>query len=639
MVSGIKQKNFKVGSRCAIKGGEGFHGSKHRISVLVFFIFVVVIAVITRLYFLQIFSYDAYRALAEGQHTLFKNLIPTRGEIFLKDKDGLYPAAVNQNTKMAYAVPKEIENPNETARVVAEVLQADRAELEEKFNQPEDMYEVLKHRLSEEEIQKINDAKLSGIHLADESFRYYPSGELAANVLGFVGWRDKDFGGRYGAEAYFETKLKGADGQITQKRDAAGTGVFAGGKGLLQARDGDNIVLTIDHTVQYETEKLLKAAVEKNEADSGSIIVMEPRTGRILSMANYPTFDPNNYTEVEDIAVYRNTTVSEAYESGSVFKAITMAAGLDSGMVNPDTTYSDTGSVKEAGYTIKNSDLKANGVQTMTEVLEKSLNTGVIYVEKLVGNKNFADYVRRFGFGELTGADIVGEAGGNINNLKNLKSDIQFFTASFGQGITVTPIQLAAAYNAIANGGVLMKPQIVDRIVHPDGNGETVEPQEVRRVISEKAAILLGQMLQSVVINGHGKQAGVPGYLISGKTGTAQVASTDSRGYEQGTNIGSFAGFAPTNDPRFTILVRVNNPRTVQWAESSAAPAFGELMKFLLDYYNIEPTEKYTQVDLDKFNATHNLNSYFIKKAKEKTDDVVLTAAPADLQKDKKKED
>ena len=615
-------------------------------SVLAFFIFAAAAVVIIKLYYLQVVSYASYKALADGQHTLFQQLVPKRGEIFLTDKDGTYPAAVNQETQMAYAVPAEIENPEQAAQAVSQTLQMDKNDLLAKFSKPDDMYEVIKHKLSDDEINKINNLKLSGIHLADESYRYYPSGELASNVLGFVGWQNNDIGGRYGAEAYFDAVLKGQAGQVTQGRDASGAGVLLSGSNLVQAKDGDNVVLTIDHAVQYETEKLLKAAVEKNNADSGSIIVMDPETGKVLAMADYPTFDPNNYAQVPDISVYRNTAVSDAYESGSVFKAITMAAGLDSGLVNPDTTYTDTGVVKEAGYSIHNSQMEADGVQTMTQVLDKSLNTGAIYVEKLLGNKNFADYVRRFGFGAPTGIDLYGEAAGNLNNLNNLKSNIQFFTSSFGQGITVTPIQLAAAYSALANGGVLMKPQIVDKIVHPDGSQDTVEPQEVHRVISEKASSLITQMLRDVVVNGHGKQADVPGYLVAGKTGTAQVASTDSRGYASGINIGSFAGYAPMNNPRFTVLVRVNNPRSVDWAESSAAPTCGELLKFLLDYYNIEPTEQSTQAALDKFNATHTLSQYFMQNpdqnpvaasANASTNAIVNTPANKDDSKKSKK--
>ena len=580
-------------------------------------VFTIAALVSFRLYSLQVVSHSAYKALAEGQHTLFKELIPRRGEIFLKDKSSPYPAAVNQQTKMAYAVPREIENPRETAQAVAEALQADMGDMLAKFSNPEDMYKVIKRRLSEEEIKKIQNLRLKGIRLADESYRYYPSGELASNILGFVGWKGDDLGGRYGAEAYFEERLKGKEGKIVQKRDASGGGILGGNKDLVQARHGEDIVLTIDHAVQYEAEKILKSAIEKNDADSGSIVVMDPQTGRILAMAAIPNFNPNEYSKVEDISVYSNAAVVDAYESGSIFKPVTMAAGLDSNLISPDTTYIDTGAVKEAGYTIKNSDQKANGLQTMTDVLEKSLNTGVIHVEKLLGNKNFAEYVKRFGFGERTGIDLYGESAGNIKNISNLNRDIQFFTASFGQGITVTPIQLVAAYSALANGGILMKPQIIDKIIYPDGTEEEIRPKEVRRVISAKASSQISLMLRNVVVSGHGKRADVPGYLVCGKTGTAQVASRNARGYEEGINIGSFAGYAPMNDPRFTILVRVNHPRSVEWAESSAAPAFGELMKFLLDYYNVEPTEEYTQADMDRFNATHNLRELYRKKMEE----------------------
>jgi cell division protein FtsI/penicillin-binding protein 2 len=341
---------------------------------------------------------------------------------------------------------------------------------------------------------------------------------------------------------------------------------------------------------------------------------MESSTGKILSMASYPTFDPNDYANVSNMEAFRNIAVSDSYECGSIFKAVTIASAIDSGKINPDTRYVDTGAVTEAGYTIRNSDGKANGQQTMTQVLEKSLNTGAIYAQKLLGNRNFYDYVKRFGFGEPTGASVFGEAKGNISNLENFRSNIQFFTAAFGQGIVVTPIQMISAYNAIANGGVLLKPQIIDKIVHSDGSSEEIQPEEVRRVITGRAAQLTTEMLRLVVTDGHGKRADVPGYLVGGKTGTAQVAKSGSKGYEEGKNIGSFIGFAPTDNPKYTILIRIDNPKDVEWAESSAAPTFGELMKFVLEYGGVEPTEKYTQKDLDVFNATHTLGENFIKK-------------------------
>ncbi len=581
-----------------------------RIYILFAVIILVTGIIVLKLYSIQVLAHSYYQELADNQHSILKKLIPKRGEIFLQDQGGVYLVAVNKETKMAYAVPREIKNPELEAHLLAKILDLNKDHLRRKLSRSQDSYEVLKHRLSEGSISQLDSLKLEGIHLSDETYRYYPADKLASNVLGFVGWRGHSLGGRYGIEAYFNTKLQGQKGELYQNKDNSDSWISTGERKISQAKNGDSLVLTIDHTIQYETERILQGAIDKFEAKRGTIIVEEPKTGRILAMASYPNFNPNEYRNVSEMADFRNLAVSNAYECGSIFKTITMSAAIDNGKITPQTTYTDTGRVTEAGYTIRNAELEADGLQTMTQVLDKSLNTGAIYVEKLLGNRNFRDYVQRFGFGNLTKITLPGESAGNISNLNNLRSNIQFYTASFGQGITATPIQLVSAYSAIANGGILMKPQIVEKIIHSDGTDEYIEPQEVRRVISQKAAQEVAQMLRSVVVHEHGRRADVPGYLVGGKTGTAQVASSKKRGYVQGESIGSFAGFAPINNPRFVILVRMDDPKTVQWAESSAAPTFGELMKFLLDYKSIQPTEKYTQKDLALFNRTHTLKYY-----------------------------
>jgi cell division protein FtsI/penicillin-binding protein 2 len=615
MAAFFKNKRLALLKRCNQRGSVGT--GNWRIYIAMFAFFGILVLIFFRLYFLQVIDYASFRALANNQHNIFKKLIPERGEIFLKDKDGLFPIALNREAKMVYAVPIEIDDPQKTSFDIANSLDLNQEELLSKFSKEEDLYEVIKHRLSEEEVEKIKNLNQKGIHLADEIYRYYPSSELASQVVGFVGWEKEGLGGKYGIEASFEKRLGGKEGNIFQNRDSFGNWITVGERKITEAQNGESLVLTLDHIVQYETEKILKSAILQFEAEGGSVIVMETMTGRILALANYPTFNPNEYSQVDSMDLYRNPVVSDAYECGSVFKPITMAGALDSGQLTPETIYIDSGVVKEAGYSIRNSDLKSYGRQTMAEVLEKSLNTGAIFAQKSLGNRNFLEYLKRFGFGEQTGIELIGEGQGNISNLKNLKSNIEFFTASFGQGITVTPLQLVSAYNALANGGVLLKPQIIERVIYPDGSNEEIPPEEVRRVISQKAALQISQMLRSVVVRGHGKRADVPGYLVAGKTGTAQVANTDKKGYAEGKHVGSFAGFAPMNNPRFTILVRINNPQTVEWAESSAAPAFGELMKFLFDYYNIEPTEEYTQASIDAFNATHKLRENLIKKEQE----------------------
>jgi cell division protein FtsI/penicillin-binding protein 2 len=608
MANAQRNKKYRVGAQCPLEGKI----ERSRMYALLFVIFVAVTIIIVRAYFLQVGSYAYYHALAENQHAFFRKLTPRRGEIFLKDRDAFYPAAVNKETAMAYAVPKEIEDASFASEKLATLLDLNQEELQGKLSKKDDMYEVLKHRLSEYEVAEVKKNKIKGVYLASADFRYYPSGELASHILGFVGWKDNEFGGRYGSELFFETELKGVTGKLSQNKDASGRWITTRDRDVVYAKNGDSLVLTIDHIVQYKTEKILAAAIERYQAQRGTIIVLESATGKIISMANYPTFDPNEYAKVENMEAFRNLAVSDPYECGSVFKSFTMAAAIDAGKISPDTTYVDTGAVLEAGYTIKNSDLKSNGKQTMTQVLEKSLNTGVIFAERQMGNQVFNEYIKKFGFGEMTGADIFAEVPGNISNLSNYKKNIEFLTASYGQGITVTPLQLVSAYNAIANNGILLRPQIVDKIIHDDGSISEVSLGEVRRVISQQASYDVAQMLRSVVVNGHGKRAGVPGYAVGGKTGTAQVVFDGK--YTEGKSIGSFAGFAPIDNPKFTMLVRLDDPKTVEWAESSAAPTFGELMKFLLEYYHVEPTEEYTQKELDEFNKTHTLGSSLIKE-------------------------
>lgn len=581
------RKNIAHNRSTAFKAAQKYW----RIYTLVFFVLVCAGAIFARLFVLQVQGHGKYLDLAENQHKILKELTPRRGDIFMAEKNELYPLATNREMQMAYAVPQEIGDMDKTVAFVSETLGIEKTQLWEKFSDKDDLYEVLKHKITAEEEARIKENNLPGIKMMPEDFRYYPGGELASQVVGFVGSDGENFRGMYGIEAFWDQELRGETGNIRQERDTRGRWISIADREIEPAKNGDTLILTINHTVQYEVEKILKETVEKHGAESGSVIAMEVKTGKILAMASWPSFNPNDYAKVEDISAFLNPAISSAYECGSAFKPITMAAGIDDGKIEPDTTYVDTGSVKEAGYTIKNSEEKVYGKKTMTNVLETSINTGVIYVEKLVGNKKFYEYVRDFGFGQKSGITLPSESAGDINNLEELQRDIHFFTASFGQGITVTPLQLVNAYAAIGNKGRLMKPQIVDKIIKADGSEEQTGAEELRQVISEETARKVSQMLRSVVVNGHGKRADVPGYLVAGKTGTAQVSKVGEKGYDEGLTIGTFAGFAPMDDAQFAVLVKVYDPKDVQWAESTAAPAFSKVMKFLLEYYGVKPTE------------------------------------------------
>ena len=442
------------------------------------------------------------------------------------------------------------------------------------------------------------EAKIPGIAYTMVTYRFYPEGNISSHIVGFTSYASEDEKGEYGLEGFFNDELSGKYGSIKMEKGAGKDIIIVNDREYKKPVSGSDLVLTIDRTIQYNVCKKLDEAVLRHGADSGSVIVMDPKTGAIISMCSAPDFDPNNYDEVKNINVFNNMAVFNQYEPGSVFKAITMVAALDQEKVTPETTYEDKGQLMIKGWSkpIKNSDFDTfggHGVVNMTSVLENSLNTGAIFSMEQIGAKTFAEYLKNFGFGEKTGIELMGEGLGDMRNLTVDKiKDIDAAVASFGQGISVTPLQLTSAYATFANGGVLMKPYIVKEIIHADGTKDITQPQVIRRVISEKAAGLLGGMLVNVVENGHGQKAGVKGYYVAGKTGTAQIPRKDGGGYETGANIGSFAGFAPADDPKFVMLVRIDRPRDVAWAESSAAPLFGEIADFLLQYYQVPKTRE-----------------------------------------------
>jgi cell division protein FtsI/penicillin-binding protein 2 len=560
-----------------------------RLTALTVFLCACFAIIVIRLVFLQVVSAGDYRRLAEDQYALYKTLTPVRGEIKVVDKfsNEPYVVATSIEKDLVYAVPASITNPEEVAEKLGPVIGLEPKDILVKISDKSKKYVPLKKQLTEEEEQKIKDLHLTGVAFEPETLRYYPEKDFLSHVLGYVGYKDDHKTGFYGLEQAFNEELAGRAGSVDQEKDAGGAWIFGTRRNIVPAVNGDNLVLTIDKTIQFKAEEVLRDAVDKHGADSGSVIVLDPKTGAVQAMATYPDFDPNAYNKVKSIDVFNNLSTVGNYEPGSVFKAITMAAAVDKGKVSPATTYVDTGSIVVDDYTLKNSDLKAHGLQTMSQVLEESLNTGAIFAKDQIGNEEFLKYIKRFGFGVKTGVELP-EAKGDIGNLSgNIK--VNFATAAFGQGISVTPIQLAQAYTALANHGVMMKPYIIQSKIDPGGKVTNTEPQKVDQVISDKTASMLTAMLINVVELGHGKRAGVPGYYVAGKTGTAQVPRKDGRGYEANNNIGTFAGYAPADDPKFVMLVRIDHPRDVTFAESTAAPAWGQIAQFLLNYYNVPP--------------------------------------------------
>ncbi len=554
------------------------------------------IAISLKLFVLQILDHGTYVALASGQHEIFKELFPSRGDILVHDlKDGtLVPVATVRQVAFVYADPRRIEDAAMTAKKIGELFGYDEEKvklLEQKFSDRDDPYEPIQRDVPDETVDALVALKLPGMYFTREEGRLYPEKGLGGHVIGFVGSTDDGtMSGKYGIEGYFNEELTGAPGFLRSERDIAGRLIAIGDQSIEPAKDGSDIVLTLDRTIQYYVCNALDAAVARHGADGGSVVVMEPRTGKILAMCGNPDFEPSAYGQVASIDAFNNPTIFGSYEPGSIFKAMTMAAAIDAGAVTPGTLFTDPGFVMVDGWPrpIRNALDKTYGTIDMTTVLEDSVNTGMVFTMRQMGMDAFVQYVKDFGFGAREGIEIETESPGDISSLDR-GAEIYAATASFGQGITVTPLQMVTAYAAIANDGVLMKPYIVEDVVRSDGTHDPRTPTEVRRVLQSKTARLLGAMLVSVVENGHGKRAGVPGYYVGGKTGTAQVARTDGLGYQEENTIGSFAGFAPVSDPKFAMIVRIDHPRDVIFAESTAAPLFGEIAKFLLQYFEVPP--------------------------------------------------
>ena len=562
-----------------------------RIYILIGLIVIVFCVILFRLFQIQIIKHDFYKALAQNQHEFFQKTVPKRGEIFIKDlySEKLYPLAVNKELNIVYAVPKNIEDKKEVSNRLSEILEIENEKIFNIINKKNDPYEVIKNKVTNDIVEKIKKENITGISTAPEIIRYYPGNYLASNIVGFLGYKENEKTGQYGIEGYYNDRLKGAMGFLEIEKDASGNWISFGLKSSQSPRDGDDIVLTIDQTIQYISEKKIREAVEKYGAQRGDLIVMDPISGAIIALAQYPNYNPNEYFKEEDMGVFLSPSIHSVYEPGSVQKPITLAIGIDLGKIGPNTTYEDKGFLEIDGWPIRNSDGKTNGKQTMIQVLEKSLNTGTVFVVNQINKNDFYAYLKNFGFDELTGIEIIGEAKGSFSNLKD-KTDISYATISYGQGISVTPLTMLNAISSFANGGKLMKPHIVSEFINVDGFSEKVEPQVIRQVVSLRTANLISAMMVSVIKNGHAQQAKVEGYDFAGKTGTAQIPKKDGKGYEKDKTIHSFVGFGPMPDPKFSILVKLDEPQNAPYAANTTAIVFRELSQELVNYYNIPPT-------------------------------------------------
>lgn len=560
---------------------------------LVFGLVVVVAGLIVwRLFVLSFVRHSFYAATAQAQNGNIGNIL-LRGNIYIQDgTGGQYLVATNKKFSDVAVVPTLITDAAGTAARLAGILNIDQATILMALQNGGSGSKVVAKHVTDDQVAAVTAANITGVSVQYETDRYYPGNSFLSNVLGFLGNGAEGRIGQYGIEGYFENELSG--NQPPAPAASASTGFnwnsiknFFTNVGQPATSQPADIVLTVDHNIQSFVENELDATLKKWSATGGTVIVEEPQTGKILAMVDRPTFDPNDYS-ASPTQNYLSRSTQEVFEPGSSFKPITMAMGLDLGKVTPDTTYTDPGVINIAGYQIHNFDLLAHGTVSMTTVLEKSLNTGAAFVENLVGQDQFLNYAINFGFGQRTGIDLPGDVNGDIANLYSGRQ-VNFVTASFGQGIAVTPIQLINAFCAIANGGKLMRPYIVDKIVYEGGSVDTTQPEVVSIPITKKTSDNLKTMLVNVVDHGFDK-ARIAGYDVAGKTGTAQIPSPTG-GYEPAGNfIHDFIGFAPASNPRFVVLVKMDHPKGITFAADSLSPTFRDIAAYLLNYYNIPPT-------------------------------------------------
>jgi cell division protein FtsI/penicillin-binding protein 2 len=541
------------------------------------------VVVVLRLFYWQVIAGGRLRLEAASQYNLTFTLPAARGSINAIDGS---PLTISVPAYLVFAQPVHIKNPPEFARLVAPILLLEEKDVLAQITQEGRFWVPLVRKADAAMVEALEALDLDGIGFEPVSQRYYPEASMAAQMLGFVGLdQNGNDKGYFGLEGYYDRELRGKDGRREVEKDVRGAPILVGEEKRISAQDGRSLTLWVDRSIQRIVQNKLADGIQRYGAKEGSVIVMDPKTGGILAMAAYPDYEPSKYSAF-DRELYKNPLVASTYEPGSTFKVLVMAAGLNEKVVTASTSYQETGPLKVGEYFIKTWNGQYAGEQTMTGVIEHSSNVGMVYVQNKLGKDTFLKYIRDFGFGSITGVDLEDETAVALRDEKEWR-EIDLATASFGQGIAVTPIQMVRAVSAIANGGWLMEPHIVKSIVDSKGKTVEIKPKQVRRVLGREAAEVMTEMMVNAVDNGEAKWAKPKGYRIAGKTGTAQIPVAGH--YDATKTIASFVGFAPADDPQFVMLVTLREPTSSPWGSETAAPLFFNIARDIFMYKNILP--------------------------------------------------
>jgi len=567
-------------------------GFKRRLMVLWVGTIVGVLILTGRLFYWQVIRYEYLQDIGQRLRLKAKPIPSLRGTI--KDRHG-FILAMDEYEFEIFATPRDIDDADRLVATLAPILGMNQGELTQLLSRKEEDYVPLAQAVPLEAARAVEDVeedwakagfRIRGLGIRPARHRVYPENEMACHLLGFATRTHEVF---YGVEELYDEQLRGVEGSWGGSSDVLDFQMTIGPGKVALPQDGQDVILTLDRTIQQIVEEELRRAITEFRAESGTIIVMAPRTGAVLAMASHPGYDPNLYFEEATRAEpFTDPAVSETYEPGSVFKVVTMAAALDSGSFDRYSSYNDLGQIIVGGAFIHNWDRRSYGVINMTELLKYSLNVGAATLSTSLGGDTFYDYLQRFGFGELTGIDLPYESPG----IMKIPGDADWHEAdlgtnAFGQGISVTPIQMIRAVAAVANGGMLPKPYVVQRIEHGGEIIKEFHPQPGPQVISPSVATDLTEMLVESLA---GKEnLNIPGYAIAGKTGTAQVPMVG--GYHPEHTIACFVGYAPADDPQFIIVVKIDKPQESPWGTVVAVPAFRRIAEKLFIYLHIPPDE------------------------------------------------
>lgn len=542
--------------------------------------------IILRLFYWQVVKANELSRLGIIQYGQNLKIEPVRGEI--ETSDG-FPIAANKISYLVFANPKEIEKKEEIAEMLSQTLKLDLASISAQLSQ--DLFWVpISRGIDENKRGEIEEKKIAGIGFEQEFERFYPEASMAASLLGFVG-RDESGSskGYSGLEGYYDRLLRGKEGSVVQIRDAIGRPILARADSEKSfGTDGSDLLLHIDRSIQYLSEKKLKEGIERYAASGGMVGIMDPKTGAILAMASFPSFDPRDYSQYSD-DLYKNAFISNLYEPGSTFKPLVMSAVFNEKLLTPKSRCPIcSGPITVGGYELQTWNDKYYPNSTMLEVIQHSDNTGMIYVAQELGVGRMLKYFDRFGIGEQTGIDLEGESAPLIKP-KNSWYEADLATAGFGQGISVTPIELLTAFSSIANDGAMMEPHVVAAVKDENGKLTKIPPKEIGRPVSSATAKIMTEILVNAVNKGEAKWAKIPGYRIAGKTGTASIPIEGK--YDPNKTIASFIGFAPVGDPKFVLLVILDRPTARIYGAETAAPVFFSIARDLFTYFGIPPDE------------------------------------------------